>query len=341
MNFQDHNQDLLLNKIHFIMERVIVFDGLGEVLEYIVKAAVSLTRAEAATIRVFNLETGNIEILSGYGLSTGFLTQPGIKLSEGIVGNVVMSGEPFMTSNVENDPRCVNKELAKLEGIKAVLSVPLKTRETTIGCITTYRKEEEAFSDSELLLLSIFASQAVEAIEKTRLLNDLKKQAAYDLLTNIYNKGAVQKRLDEEIKRAERHGRGFSVIFIDIDNFKDFNDQNGHLLGDKLLADFTRRLGKHLRKNDIIGRYGGEEFVILTPETTLGNAVSLAEKLLSVVVGSLFLTKNGSIKGVSFSAGVSSYPEHGKTLDELISKADEAMYEVKRAGKSAVKTAAF
>lgn len=333
----DISKDNLLRKIHFIMERVIVFDGIDEVLEHVVKTAVSLARAEAATLRVFNIVTGKLEIKSGFGLSKRFLTQPPLNLGEGIVGKVVLHGKPFMTTNVSKERHCVYKELAELEGIKALLSVPLKTSSKTIGCITVYRKTDEAYADTDLLLLNIFAAQAVEAVEKTKLLEDLKNQATFDQLTNVYNKTSLIRRLEEEIKRASRHNHPLSILFVDIDDFKEFNDTHGHLLGDKLLADFVSLQKALLRKNDIIGRYGGEEFIIATPENDKKKTLALANKLLDAVNHHGFLGKKKDAVGISFSAGISSFPEDGKTALEIINKADQALYRAKREGKNRIK----
>ncbi|HHL40310.1 MAG TPA: GGDEF domain-containing protein [Deltaproteobacteria bacterium] len=332
----DEREDSLLNKIHFIMERVVVFDGIEDVLDYIVKTAVSLVRAEAATIRVFNIEKGTLEIKAGYGLSNGFLNQPDVRFGEGVVGGVVKSGKTFMTTDIRRCKECVNIELAKLEGIRAVLSVPLKSRDASIGCITVYRKSTEPFSDSDILLLNIFATQSVEAVEKTKLIHDLKRQATIDHLTGIYNRGVILRRLTEEIRRASRHGRLLSVIFIDLDYFKEFNDRNGHLLGDKLLVDFSALLGRHLRKNDILGRYGGEEFLLVTPEIGKDGALKLSEKLLAIVNSHEFLAGDGPAADVGFSAGIASYPEDGEDAETLVSKADKAMYRAKEEGRNRV-----
>lgn len=326
----------VLNKIHYVMERVIVFDGIDDVLLHIVRTAVSLTRSEAATLRVFDTSTGNLDIKAGFGLSAGFLRQPSLKLGEGIVGKVVLSGEMFMAPDVSKDPTCVNKELAKLEGIKSVLSIPLKTKESTIGCLTVYRKTDEVFSQTEVLLLSIFAAQSVEAMEKTRHIEELRKQATFDYLTKVYNRSFLIKRLEEEFQRAVRHNLKFTTIFVDIDNFKAFNDTYGHLLGDKLLVDFSAILKQTLRKNDIIGRFGGEEFLIVTPETDKKGGMALAEKLLDAVHEHKFMGSKGEIAGISFSAGIASFPDDGKTLEDIIEKADVAMYMAKKEGKNRI-----
>lgn len=325
----------ILDKIFFITEKVIVFDGVDDVFVHIVKTSVMLTRAEAATIRVFDMNKGNLKIVKGFGVSSGFLSQPPLQLGEGVTGRVVLEGKPFMTNNIANVADCVHKELAKLEGIKAVMSVPLKTKSSSIGCITVYRKTSEPFTEHDLLLLSIFATQATEAVEKTQLLEELKRQATFDTLTGAYNKSAFLKELDLKIKLAARHSYNTSVIFIDIDDFKKFNDYNGHLLGDKLLSDFTKVLKQYCRKTDILGRFGGEEFVIAAPHTSKNGALTLADKLKEMVSYHKFVGRNRD-NHITFSAGISTVPEDGADSSEILKKADDAMYMSKKTGKNKV-----
>lgn len=332
------NNDIL-RKIYYCMERVVVFEGIDDVLGHIVKTAASLTLADAASMRLFDLESGLLELKAGVGLSQTFLTQDPLVLGEGIVGKVVMNGKAYRSSNVREDPDCCNKDLAAQEGINALLSVPLKNREKAIGSLSVYRRSHQEFSDAELLLMSIFAAQAVEAVEKTEQLENLKRQATYDFLTGIYNRSFLLSRIDEELKRAQRHNLNLSITFIDLDDFKKFNDSHGHLLGDKLLKDISAIIREDLRQNDFIGRVGGEEFIIVTPETDKTGAMTISRKLLDRVRHKEFMGKKGIVSGVSFSAGISSYPEDGQVAEDLIRIADEIMYQVKAQGKDGVKAA--
>lgn len=327
----------ILDRIFFITERIVAFESLNDVFEHIVKTATMLTRADAATIRLFDIGSGKLKIVKGFELSNGFLSQPPISLGEGITGRVVLEEKPFSTTDVTSIGHCVNKELAKLEGIKAVMSVPLKAREGAIGCITVYKKSVEAFTEHDLLLLNIFASQAAETVEKTRAIEELKRQAIFDSLTGIYNKRFLSQVLEAEIKLSLRHGHETSVIFLDIDNFKNFNDTHGHLLGDKLLADFAAILKNHLRKTDIAGRFGGEEFMIIASYADKNGALKVADKLRDTVCKYAFTGRDKKSAHITFSAGISSFHEDGaEDYAELIKKADDAMYVSKKSGKNCI-----
>ena len=331
----EKSRDDVLNRIFSISERIVAFDGIDDIFEHIVKTVTLLTGAEAATIRVFDLSTGKLKIAKGFGLSSGFLSQPPIKIGEGITGKVVLDGKPFLTSNVLEVGHCVHKELAMLEGIRAVMSIPLKIKKGAFGCITVYKKTPDPFTEHDILVSSIFASQIAEVIEKMYFIEELKIQATFDSLTGVYNKNALIKELNSEIKLTLRHGHETSIIFIDIDNFKDFNDTHGHLLGDKLLADFAGLLRQHCRKTDMIGRFGGEEFVAVALHTDKAGALGLADKMRETVSSHKFTGKDEHVC-ITFSAGISSMPEDGTEATEVLEKADDAMYQSKRNGKNCV-----
>lgn len=330
------SEDKILNRIFMISERMIVFDGMEDVFEHIVKTAVALTQAEAATIRVFDIETGTLNIVNGWGVSEGFLSQPPVSIGEGVTGRVVLERKSFSTTDIRNEPNCKNSELAELEGIRSVISVPMNTKDSCIGCITVYRKNKDAFSDHELMLLSIFSAEAVQAVEKARLIRELQEQATQDPLTRLWNKKAFCQKLDVEIDRCRRHKQELALIFIDLDGFKSFNDTHGHLMGDKLLHDFTHILKTHCRKIDILGRFGGDEFVVIAPQTDADGALHLAEKLRSYTENHHFLTGDlNSSAQLSCSIGIAMLDDKS-TQHSLMEQADNALYSSKRNGRNQV-----
>ncbi len=326
----------ILQKMFFISQRLVGYDGVEDVLDYIAKTAVIITRADAVIIRDFDLENGSLTIVKSYGLSKNYLSQPPIRLGEGVIGGVVADGKPFIHEDITQVMNWSNKEAASMEGIGSVVSVPLKGKESSNGCITVMRKKIEPFSEQEIFLLNMFGLQASEAIKIVKLVNALQKQAMYDCLTNIYNKNALNTVLEKNLSLSKRYSTAMSIIFIDIDNFKHFNDTHGHLLGDKLLCDFVQVLKRGCRKSDSIGRFGGEEFVILAPHTDKKKAMIFANKLRKAVEKSRFIGKGGSENSITFSAGVSSFPVDGDTIYDLLKKADNAMYQSKMAGRNRI-----
>ncbi|MHC4687980.1 MAG: GGDEF domain-containing protein, partial [Planctomycetota bacterium] len=164
-----------------------------------------------------------------------------------------------------------------------------------------------------------------------------KSLACRDGLTGIFNHRYFQDSLKAELNRASRHEEIFSLVFLDVDYFKRYNDTNGHPLGDILLRHLTRILAKTIRKSDVLARYGGEEFVIILPETPKANARIVGEKLRRIVEKYPFEGQETQPqKNLTISVGISTYPEDGTDCHALIQRADGAMYRAKNSGRNKV-----
>ncbi len=163
----------------------------------------------------------------------------------------------------------------------------------------------------------------------------LEEQALRDELTGLYNRRALDRRLEEEVHRALRHGRSFSLLFIDVDDFKGLNDSYGHCLGDKVLQEIGKILLANGRAMDVFFRYGGEEFVAILPETKTSDAVKVAERVRRAVAERPLA---GGAVQVTVSVGVATFPDHGGSVSELLESADRAQYRAKGRGKNRVYT---
>lgn len=159
---------------------------------------------------------------------------------------------------------------------------------------------------------------------------EIEKQAITDPLTGLGNSRRFREALSAELKRSDRTGRPFSVVFVDVDNFKDINDTLGHIEADYTLTAIGRTLVTHLRGSDLVCRWGGDEFIILLPETEREEAVGLAERLRAEVAAC------EKCAGATISLGVSCFPTDGKDYDGLVANADRALYASKHAGKNMV-----
>ncbi len=165
-----------------------------------------------------------------------------------------------------------------------------------------------------------------------RLSNQLIKQASIDILTGAYNRMQFNYFLDAEIDKVNRYGGTFSIIYIDIDHFKEVNDQHGHPVGDAILQAFTDIVIKHNRISDIFSRYGGEEFIILAHETDINNATKHAERLRHKIEKYPF----EKITQLTCSFGVTEFRKDADTIDTLIKRADDALYKAKKTGRNRV-----
>ena len=164
----------------------------------------------------------------------------------------------------------------------------------------------------------------------------LKEQAIRDPLTGLYNRRYMEEILGREIKRAERKGSEIGLILADIDHFKKINDSYGHQAGDLVLKIIGKFLLENVRGGDVVCRFGGEEFLLILPEASKQATVARAEKLCRDVRDCQIEYRNRQIGPISFSAGVSSFPQHGDTTDKLVHSADMALYEAKEAGRDRV-----
>ena len=190
--------------------------------------------------------------------------------------------------------------------------------------------------NKQLILAKINLENLARELElKNKILDNL---ANMDGLTGVYNHRYFQNALDQEISRATRHGTSLSILFIDIDFFKKFNDTYGHQVGDFVLAEFARTIGANIRQYDILARYGGEEFVVLLPETSTEDALTVAEKLRDVIEKTTFRDNRDEYHVTASFGQACSKPgvEDDFSRDVLVSRADQALYEAKQKGRNRV-----
>jgi len=211
---------------------------------------------------------------------------------------------------------------------------PLFFQNKKFGVIAITRKED--LDERERNLLGVVSAIAGVAFNNTRSFEDITLTAHTDPLTKLYNIGYFRGHLDEELSRAKRFRHTVSVSIIDLDNFKTYNDTFGHQEGDRLLIQLSQIFTKHFDKTDTIARYGGDEFIVMCPETKKQETARVVSKLLHDLEMYDFVSGQESVK-VTFSAGVSSFPEDGANVSELIKSADNALYEAKGAGRNTVR----
>lgn len=194
-------------------------------------------------------------------------------------------------------------------------------------------------TEDDRLVLGAVASELAVAVENTRLYRLTKKLAVTDELTGLANYRHLQTRLDDEIERARRYHKHLSLIMLDVDDFKGFNDAHGHIAGDHALADLAEVLQRNVRDVDLVARYGGEEFSVVLPETDAPGAFVAAEKLREAVATHLFSDADGQRRiGMTVSMGLATYPVHADDKESLLRESDDALYRAKNEGKNRVKT---
>ena len=226
--------------------------------------------------------------------------------------------------------------LNKKEG-RTYLGIPLKLRGRAIGVISIQSLKMDAFDPYNIRLFETIATQASAPLENARLFERMEKLAITDGLTGLFNQRYFSEMAEKEISRAVRYQKPLSIIMIDLDHFKQVNDQFGHLMGDQMLQLITRNCTRILRNVDIISRYGGEEFTVMLPETDLKEGLAVAERLREAIASSQVVSSEGVVK-VTGSLGVATLGICPPDIKQLIDCADKALYEAKKAGRNQVKT---
>jgi diguanylate cyclase (GGDEF)-like protein len=246
---------------------------------------------------------------------------------EGITGHVAATGKTYYVHDVSKEKRYI----VGIPSAKSEVAIPLKIGERTIGVLDVESEEFDAFDEWEIKLLSSIAAQIANAIEKSRLYEKTKTLSLTDPLTSLPNGRHFDIMIDNELKRSERYNRVLSLLLIDLDNFKQFNDKEGHVAGDRVLTEYATIMKSAIRDIDFICRYGGDEFVVVLPETDESFAKGVGERLRKKT------NKEGELPEITLSIGVASYPSDGETKEGLIMASDKACYTAKGDGGNCVR----
>ncbi|MFH1382752.1 MAG: sensor domain-containing diguanylate cyclase [Chloroflexota bacterium] len=215
-------------------------------------------------------------------------------------------------------------------GMHSIAYLPLITKGRTIGSFILASRRQNAYDRQQITLLEHLAVQMATPIENARLYAAIEEKARIDDLTGLLNRRSLDELLASEISRHSRYGGVFSLVILDLDSFKTFNDTNGHLAGDKLLGKIGGVIKNTIRGADRAFRYGGDEFAIVLPNTPINAAIRVAERARKQVAAQTA----GGPTPVTTSLGVSAWPADGTTANEVIAAADTALYEAKRSGKN-------
>jgi diguanylate cyclase (GGDEF)-like protein len=259
-----------------------------------------------------------------------------VKPGEGVAGWVLEHGETLIVPQMEGDPRAAQTGTPGISSVRSVIALPLRGRTGTQGVIEIINPRAE-MSDYSIAFLHILADHAAIAIENARDVNRIQQLTITDDTTGLFNVRHLYEVLYRELKRSTKHKLPLSLAFWDLDRFKLVNDAHGHMVGSELLALTGRRLQKLCRKQDLCFRYGGDEFVILMPETPAGQALALTRGIHAALMETPFGMKSGLTLKVSASVGLASFPGDGARMHEIIGTADARMYAVKRDGRGHVR----
>ena len=338
----------LLQELKRTVDALQVFSEIGkaltstlnikEVLRIVLQKISELLKPTSWSLLILDPKTGKLryEILIN---EPSINREESVALGEGITGWVGQEKRPLLIPDPTSDKKFTPPSRIKTDkNVKSILCVPLNIRGKCLGVIEIRRSGEEAevFGEEDLANISAIADYAAIAIENAQNFQRVQELTITDDLTSLFNVRHMHTLLDAEILRAQRYGKQFSMVFLDLDHFKNVNDTHGHVHGSQLLRETADVIKDQIRNVDYAARYGGDEFVVMLPETSKEGALIIAERLRQSIEKNVFLQDKDLKVHFTASFGVATFPEDAQTKDQLIRMADERMYEVKNSTRNRV-----
>jgi diguanylate cyclase (GGDEF)-like protein len=304
---------------------------LQAVLDNLVRVTCQAFGYELGAILLVDERSGDLVVAANYGYS-GLVRGKRIPSGKGITGAVQQTGKPALIPDVREDSRYVGFS----EEAASEIAVPLIIEGRVIGVFNVESPRYQAFGEHDLKILTTLAGYATIAIANARLYEQTKRLAITDGLTELYNHRYLNDAMARALERAIRDSQPLSVVMLEIDNFKHFNDTFGHQRGDEVLRIVADLIRKTSRSADFAARYGGDEFLIVLPNTGKGAAQDIAERIRRAVESYPFILGGSVVTSVTLSVGVAASPEDGVTVDAIVEAVDRAQYTAKRTGGNKV-----
>ncbi|HZI94280.1 MAG TPA: sensor domain-containing diguanylate cyclase [Patescibacteria group bacterium] len=308
-----------------------------KVMEIVMTRAQDLIQTEAWSLLLVDEKEHTLSFELVMGQRVDDVKDYRIKIGQGVAGWVVQYKRPLIVNNVREDRR-FDARFDMLTGFRtrSILCAPLISRGRIIGAVELINKRRGPFNKEDLQMVTTLVEPGAIAIENAILYQKSAELTVTDDLTKLFNSRYLNVHLRREIKRSRRYGVPVSLIFLDLDGFKQVNDKFGHLSGSRALFEVGQILQETVREIDVVSRYGGDEFTIILPQTGAMGAMIIAERIRASIQERVFLTDLGLDVRLTASFGVSTFPDHGQSREDLIQRADQAMYMVKDRGKNGV-----
>jgi len=260
----------------------------------------------------------------------------------GLVAMAIKNDRPLpyvpLTEQTISGPQQIFGKKGRFD-LKSVKVFPMSDHNQSVGTLVVGSKDpEKELSKAEFRMLETVAAHAAITLSNAAMYRKMETMATTDGLTGLSNRRRFLELVEEAIARAERFGRRVSILMVDADHFKSVNDNYGHPVGDMVLRKIAKILGDEARRVDVVGRYGGEEFIAMLDETNMAGALQVGERMRQQIADCLIQGEFGRIQ-VTVSMGLATYPDHGSSVEKLIEAADQALYAAKENGRNQVRVA--
>lgn len=323
----EEKQGILLKNLHETTKRLTSTHDLDKLMRYALTSLSRLTHFEHGFLTLSGEDGHEMKVSIGWGAWDGIdFSRPE---RDPFFRRLIVERRVVLESDQEE-----NSPLPDLN-IRTRLGIPIMYHDRPLGLIVLYSEYSRRIQAGEQEILRDFAGQVGISIENVRLFSEMNRMASMDGLTGVYNRSHFLKLAKRHLAQCRNTGKPMSLIMVDIDHFKHINDRYGHLTGDKVIQETVKRLAELAQPRGIIGRYGGEEFVLILPGVTAEQALRLAEIMRKTIAASPLLLGDQSI-GCTISLGVSSLEADISGITALIDQADQALYRAKESGRNCV-----
>jgi diguanylate cyclase (GGDEF)-like protein len=319
-----------LNALYRISQIASDREDLSQVLSSMLAVTQEVIPEGHVALLMLDPQTRTLRVRADRGYVAGVETLS-IPLGKGVTGRCAQAGQPFVVNDISAEPDYIPGVL----GAKSEIAIPLMAEGRVIGVLNAESQQAGAYTPDHVRTLSVIAQQAAVVLRSAQLYEEMRRLAATDALTGLWNRRHFLQQLEETLKRARRYHEAFALVLLDVDHFKAVNDAHGHSTGDRVLQAVAEAMREWVRDTDTVARIGGDEFAALLLQTDGERARPVVERLRDAVQA-LVVHEGDATIPLAVSAGVAVYPAHGADAEALLSRADGALYEAKRLGRNRV-----
>lgn len=312
----------------------------AEILDLIMNQVSQLVKADNWSLFLVDDQTEELRFEIAVGIDFTSVQDIRIPMGVGLVGHTAATGQPLIIRDAQTNPR-FNREIDKITGFTthSVICVPLSFQDRILGVIEIVNIDDvEMFEMRYMPIVKVLSDYAAIALENARLFNKVKRLSITDEYTGLHNARYMHQILEDMIKKADKESTPLAVVFMDVDNFKQVVDGYGHLSGTQVLREIGETINRCLSGDDILIKYGGDEYVMLLPEHDRDSALAKINTIRNEIQNTRYLQSENRQLSVTASFGIAVYPIDADNKKDILLRADNLMYDIKKSHKNGVAT---